>query len=258
MSSPTNYTTPYPPTAPYGSQFLNGSSSLPYSSGSYDMRASWKQHAIDPARMEDVQSTRSSAGPGSHLDSGKRHLEGYDVEVVFNEIIERSSAAIEFARHFSAKAHQNNRSVPAAGSMPQLSEIDELAQIIRKSAEALDKIRCYVVEQTLAEQQAEQRAQTTVYQRRGPYNDDQAAVYREGFKGGGGGFAGGDSKKRRGNGTTVLMVSFYSLESCPTRSLPQLQPSGNPGMETRAGRRADALQRLWPTLRQIDPEVGWQ
>ncbi|EEH23619.1 hypothetical protein PABG_05830 [Paracoccidioides brasiliensis Pb03] len=198
MSSPTNYTTPYPPTAPYGSQFLNGSSSLPYSSGSYDMRASWKQHAIDPARMEDVQSTRSSAGPGSHLDSGKRHLEGYDVEVVFNEIIERSSAAIEFARHFSAKAHQNNRSVPAAGSMPQLSEIDELAQIIRKSAEALDKIRCYVVEQTLAEQQAEQRAQTTVYQRRGPYNDDQAAVYREDFKGGGGGFAGGDSKKRRG------------------------------------------------------------
>lgn len=117
--------------------------------------------------------------------------------LILKQIIEGSSRAVEFARHFGARAHQSNRSGPVVGLIPQLAEIDDLAQAIRRTSDALGRIRSLAIEQALAEQQAEQRAQRQVYKTNGSRTEEQVAMYQEEFKGGGG-FAGGDAKKRRG------------------------------------------------------------
>ncbi|PGH18355.1 hypothetical protein AJ79_00421 [Helicocarpus griseus UAMH5409] len=202
MSSPTNYPPYSQQPVPFGSQAANGPSPLAYPPGPYEVRpdlgAPWSQNAIAASRMEDVQGTRITNGVGApHSESVKRHLEGYDVESSYNEILEGSSRAVNFARHYATRAHQNNRSGPVVGSIPQLSEIDEIVHYMRRTNDALGRIRSLAVEQALAEQQAEQRAQTQVYKPNGMYNDEQVAMYPEEFKGGGG-FAGGDAKKRRG------------------------------------------------------------
>ncbi|KAK2734535.1 hypothetical protein FQN55_002646 [Onygenales sp. PD_40] len=202
MSSPTNYA-PYSQSVPYGSQAPpNAPSSLPYPSGPYETRPSlgpaWNQNPVDAARMDEMQrSTRTANGVGApHSESVKRQLEGYDVEASYHEIIESSGRAIEFARHYGAKAHQSNRSGSVIGSIPPLAEVDEMIQVARRKSEALARIR-NLAEHALAEQQAEQRAQRQVFKHDGPYGEEPPAVYQEEFKGGGG-FAGGDAKKRRG------------------------------------------------------------
>ncbi|PGH34519.1 hypothetical protein GX50_02602 [[Emmonsia] crescens] len=198
MSSPTGY-------APYSQQvpYPNGPPPLPYPPGPYETRPGlvlpWNQNGIDTARIEDMQqgarATNGTTAP--HGESVKRHLDGYDVESSYHEIIEGSSRAVEFARHFGARAHQSNRSGPVVGLIPQLAEIDDLAQAIRRTSDALGRIRSLAIEQALAEQQAEQRAQRQVYKTNGSRTEEQVAMYQEEFKGGGG-FAGGDAKKRRG------------------------------------------------------------
>ncbi|OJD15440.1 hypothetical protein AJ78_04315 [Emergomyces pasteurianus Ep9510] len=202
ISSPANFA-PYPQQAPYAAHAPNGPTSLPYPPGSYETRPGlvvpWNQNGIDTARVEDIpQGTRANNGTTApHSESVKRHLEGYDVESSYHEIIEGSSRAVDFARHFGAKVHQSNRSGPLPGLIPQLAEIDDLALAIRRTSDALGRIRSLAVEHALAEQQAEQRAQRQVYKTNGARNEEQVATYQEDFKGAGG-FAGGDAKKRRG------------------------------------------------------------
>ncbi|KLJ13733.1 hypothetical protein EMPG_11336 [Blastomyces silverae] len=202
MSSPNNYP-PYSQPAPFGAHAPNGPPSLQYPTGPYETRPGfvppWNQNGIDPARIEDMQQgvrvTNGTTAP--HSESVKRQLDGYDVESSYHEIVEGCSRVAEFAGHFGAKAHQSNRSGPVVGLIPQLAEIDDLAQTLRRTSDALARIRSLAVEQALAEQQAEQRAQRQVYKTNGVRNEGQPPMYREDFKGGGG-FAGGDTKKRRG------------------------------------------------------------
>ncbi|OAX82823.1 hypothetical protein ACJ72_02827 [Emergomyces africanus] len=203
MSSPSNFP-PYPQQMPYVAHHTpNGPPSLPYPPVAHETRPGlvvpWNQNGIDAGRMEDIQQgTRTNNGnTAPHSESVKRHLDGYDVESSYHEIIEGSSRAVEFARHFGARVHQNNRSGPVVGLIPQLAEIDDLAQALRRTSDALGRIRSMAVEHALAEQQAEQRAQRQFYKTNGVRNEEQVAMYQEDFKGPGG-FAGGDTKKRRG------------------------------------------------------------
>ncbi|KAL2375761.1 hypothetical protein RJZ90_007900, partial [Blastomyces dermatitidis] len=202
MSSSNNYP-PYSQPAPFGAHAPNGPPSLQYHTAPYESRSGfvppWNQNGIDPARIEDMQQgvrvTNGTTAP--HSESVKRQLDGYDVESSYLEIVEGCSRVAEFASHFGAKAHQSNRPGPVVGLIPQLAEIDDLALTLRRTSDALARIRSLAVEQVLAEQQAEQRAQGPVYKTNGIRKEGQPPMYREDFKGGGG-FAGGDTKKRRG------------------------------------------------------------
>ncbi|KAJ5707521.1 Zinc finger NHR/GATA-type [Penicillium malachiteum] len=131
--------------------------------------------------------------PGQpHSDSVKRHLDVYDVETSLNEISEMSTRTLEFSRHYAARAHQTQRSGPIMGSLPTLSEVEEMLHMQRRNQDALIRIRTAVVNQ---EQALAEMAQRKAYK---PEDEHMAGtMYQEDFKGAGG-FAGGDSKKRRG------------------------------------------------------------
>ncbi|EEH06984.1 conserved hypothetical protein [Histoplasma capsulatum G186AR] len=201
MSSHPSYA-PYPQQAPYSGPGPNTPPSMQYPPGPYETRPGlvhpWNQNGIDKARMDQQGGIRASNGTAApHSETVKRQLDVYDVESSYHEIIEAGSRVVEFARHFGAKAHQSNRSGPVVGLIPQLSEIDDIAQTIRRTSDALARIRGLAVEQALADQQVEQRAQRQAYKANGARNEEQATPYREDYKSGGG-FAGGDTKKRRG------------------------------------------------------------
>ncbi|KAJ5153457.1 Zinc finger NHR/GATA-type [Penicillium canariense] len=132
--------------------------------------------------------------PGQpHADTVKRHLDVYDVETSLNEISELSTRTLDFSRHYAARAHQTQRSGPVLGSLPTLTEVEDMLHLQRRNQDALIRIRTAVVnqEQALAEQMAQRKAFKQ------PGEDEHMAMYQEEFKGSGG-FAGADSKKRRG------------------------------------------------------------
>ncbi|CAG7983840.1 unnamed protein product [Penicillium nalgiovense] len=142
-------------------------------------------------RVEEVKGGFVGRPGPPHSDSGKRHLDVYDVETSLNEIAELSTRTLDFSRHYAARAHQTQRSGPLLGSLPSLNEVEDMLHMQRRNQDALIRIRTAVVnqEQALAEQMAQRKAFKT--------EDDHMAMYQEEFKGTGG-FAGADPKKRRG------------------------------------------------------------
>jgi hypothetical protein len=110
-------------------------------------------------------------------------------------MMDGSTKTLEFSKYYAARAHQSQRSGPVSGSLPSLSEIDEILHLQQRNHDALLKIRSAVVNQEHA--LAEQRAQRQPYKSDTPGDEDHMGVYQEEFKGGGG-FAGADAKKRRG------------------------------------------------------------
>lgn len=106
------------------------------------------------------------------------------------QIAEMSTRTLDFSRHYAAKAHQTQRSGPVLGSLPSLTEVEDMLHVQRRNQDALIRIRTAVVsqEQALAEQMAQRKA----------FKDDEhMTMYQEEFKGASG-FAGTESKKRRG------------------------------------------------------------
>ncbi|KAJ5626218.1 Zinc finger NHR/GATA-type [Penicillium lagena] len=187
---PTNYT--------FQSQPPPSTSSYPpahYDNRPY-MGAPWKPGA-EPARVEEAKGGFVGRPiPGQpHGDSVKRHLDVYDVETSLNEIAELSNRTLDFSRHYAARAHQTQRSGPVLGSLPTLTEVEDMLHMQRRNQDALIRIRTAVVnqEQALAEQMAQRKA----FKPGGVDADEHMAMYQEEFKGAGG-FAGADPKKRRG------------------------------------------------------------
>lgn len=101
---------------------------------------------------------------------------------------------LDFSRHYSAHAHQTQRSGPIPGSLPSLAECDEMLRQHNRVHESFTRIRDVILTQQLA--LAEQRAHEQGYKGSSEYDEDGAG-YQDEFKAGGG-FAGADAKKRRG------------------------------------------------------------
>ena len=111
--------------------------------------------------------------------------------------------------------------------------------------DALAKIRDVAIAQQTA--LSEQRARAA----RGDHMMTDYAGLHDDYKN----YTGGDAKKRRGVSSHRYTRIFYrfltnSLESCTSRSMPQLQSCGDAGMATWSRRGPHPLQRLRPTLRQ--------
>lgn len=101
---------------------------------------------------------------------------------------------LEFSRHYSAHAHQTQRSGPIPGSLPTLAECEEMIRQHHRVYDSFARIRDVLLTQQLA--LAEQRAHEQGYKGSSEYDEDGAG-YQDEFKAGGG-FAGADAKKRRG------------------------------------------------------------
>lgn len=101
---------------------------------------------------------------------------------------------LDFSRHYSAHAHQTQRSGPIPGSLPTLAECDEMMNQNRRVSDSLARIREVLITQQMA--LAEQRAHDQGFKGSSEYGEEGAG-YQEDFKTGGG-FAGADAKKRRG------------------------------------------------------------
>ncbi|KAJ5793530.1 Zinc finger NHR/GATA-type [Penicillium paradoxum] len=143
------------------------------------------------SRMEEVKGGYVGRSIPPHSETVKRHLDVFDVETSLNEIAELSTRTLDFSRHYAARAHQTQRSGPILGSLPSLSEVEDMLHMQRRNQDALIRIRSAVVnqEQALAEQMAQRKAFKP--------EDEHMAMYQEEYKGTGG-FAGADPKKRRG------------------------------------------------------------
>ncbi|KAJ5733668.1 Zinc finger NHR/GATA-type [Penicillium malachiteum] len=181
--------------SPNGYSHFPPNYSFPQPSGpSYPPPSYDNRQYMGAPRVEEVKGGYGARPmPGqSHSDSVKRHLDVYDVETSLNEISEMSTRTLEFSRHYAARAHQTQRSGPIMGSLPTLSEVEEMLHMQRRNQDALIRIRTAVVNQ---EQALAEMAQRKAYK---PEDEHMAGtMYQEDFKGAGG-FAGGDSKKRRG------------------------------------------------------------
>ena len=110
------------------------------------------------------------------------------------KIAEGSGRALEFSRHFGARAHQTQRSGPAA-ALPSIADCEELLQRQERVLSAINRIRGVVVaqEHAMAEQrnwdEAKKVNQTDFPNGTNGYQDKTEST----------GFAGDAPKKPRGS-----------------------------------------------------------
>ncbi|KAI9873219.1 MAG: hypothetical protein M1830_000685 [Pleopsidium flavum] len=167
----------------------------------------WRSDGSEINRAEEGRKAASrggSLGGQAYGESVKRHLDIFDLETSLNEIAEGSGRMLDFSRHYSAHAHQTQRSGPIPGSLPTLLECDEMIRQHGRVYDSFARIREVLLTQQLA--LAEQRQHDQGYKGSSEYDEDGVG-YQDELKGGGG-FAGADAKKRRG-------VS-YSFDNAPT------------------------------------------
>lgn len=122
----------------------------------------------------------------------------YDFEAALNEVAENSTIALDFSRQYGARLHQTQRSGPLPGTLPAITEIDDLVNRSRNTLDALNKMReVLVAQQAVYYQQAqEQRLKTESENKRNDsvYQSEEAK----------GSINSGEAKKRRG----VCVSSF--------------------------------------------------
>lgn len=131
----------------------------------------------------------------AHSDSVKRQFDSYDVESSLAEIIDGSTKALDFSRHYATLAHQNQRTGPGLSTLPSVHELDDVIQQHQRTHEAFMRIRNAVLSQehALAEQRVQQRHSKV----ENGFDDEHPGLYQDGFKSPSG-FTAGDAKKRRG------------------------------------------------------------
>jgi len=121
----------------------------------------------------------------------KRHLDMYDFEMALSEIADHSTIMLDFSRSYGARLHQTQRSGPVPGTLPAITEVDELMNKSKYTLDALSRLREVLVAQQAAyiQQAQEQRFKSENDARR---NDSVHHVEK------GDGFNGPEPKKRRG------------------------------------------------------------
>ncbi|KAL8924046.1 MAG: hypothetical protein Q9172_002875 [Xanthocarpia lactea] len=163
--------------------------------------SNWRYGEPEVDRSEEYRrvAAKESIEKRSFGEAVKRHLDSFDLETSLNEIAEGSGRALDFSRHYSARAHQTQRSGPVPGSMPSVAECDEMMSYQKRVLESMQSIK----EVIIAQQQAlvEQRNYEHNYKPASEADED-GALFHEKLEGGGG-FAGADPKKRRGDVVTA-------------------------------------------------------
>ncbi|PNS16651.1 hypothetical protein CAC42_4615 [Sphaceloma murrayae] len=193
------------PPPPPASQFTYGyaHSSGPFTSGPSAAPISAPVYHPSTAPQSSPESTHSwrsgpTSGPAvrpsqAYSDSIKRHLDSYDFELALNEIAEYSTVTLDFSRQYGARLHNSQRSGITPGTLPAITEIDDLMNKNRHTMEALSRLReSLVAHQTAYFQQAQENLRLNQDSKR---ND---SVHTQGDDSKTGGFAGGEPKKRRG------------------------------------------------------------
>lgn len=181
-----------------------------------------------------------------------------------------STRTLDFSRHYAARAHHTQRSGPVLGSLPSIHEVEEMLNIQRRNQDALIRIRTAILNQehAMAEQMAQRKAFKTggvhddvhhmaMYQeeykgsggfagpdskkRRGvsllwifslsvvshspyPFPPCPSIPFTKGLP------LASHFFTSIPTSTFAIANSGAPAESCPSRSLPQLQPSRNAGM----------------------------
>ncbi|KAL8672369.1 MAG: hypothetical protein Q9168_003165 [Polycauliona sp. 1 TL-2023] len=156
----------------------------------------WRYGESEPARPEEYRRVpvKENYEKRSFGEAIKRHLDNFDLETSLNEIAEGSGRALEFSRHYGARAHQTQRSGPVPGSVPSVAECDEIMSYQKRVLDSMQNIKEVIIAQQQA--LAEQRNYEHSYKPASEPDDDGASFHEK--LEGAGGFAGADAKKRRG------------------------------------------------------------
>lgn len=117
----------------------------------------------------------------------------YDFELALNEIADHSTIMLDFSRSYGARLHQTQRSGPLPGTLPAITEVDELMNKSRYTLDALSRLREVLVAQQAAyiQQAQEQRLHAESDAKRNDSVHHLEHVKDDGFNG-------PEPKKRRG------------------------------------------------------------
>lgn len=113
------------------------------------------------------------------------------------QIAEGSGRGLEFSRHFGTQSHQTQRSGPLAGSLPSLTECDEMIRQQTQVLDAMSRIRDVICKQQQALLEQRNYDQQNYKAPPSEADDNESNSYMDKLEGSGG-FAGADAKKRRG------------------------------------------------------------
>lgn len=180
----------YPPSTPGVSSYRTPT--LPPSA--------WRSTAPEIERVDEMRkATAKETSPPrpAYGESVKRHLDNFDLETSLNEIAEGSGRGLEFSRLFGTRAHQTHRSGPVPGSLPSLTECDEIIRQQTKVLDAMSRIRDVICKQQQALVEQRNYDQQNFKAAPSEADDIESNSYIDKLEGSGG-FAGADAKKRRG------------------------------------------------------------
>lgn len=162
--------------------------------------SNWRNTAPDIERVEEIRkATAKETSPPrpAYGESVKRHLDIFDLETSLNEIAEGSGRGLEFSRHFGTQSHQTQRSGPLPGSLPSLTDCDEMIRQQTKVLDAMSRIRDVICKQQQALLEQRNYDQQNYKAPPSEADDNESNSYMDKLEGSGG-FAGADAKKRRG------------------------------------------------------------
>ena len=177
----------------------------------------WRSTAPEIERVDEMRkATAKETSPPrpAYGESVKRHLDIFDLETSLNEvrihrhpglrsptnifqIAEGSGRGLEFSRHFGTRAHQTQRSGPIPGSLPSLTDCDEMIRQQSKVLDAMSRIRDVIYKQQQALVEQRNYDQQNYKAPPSETDDTESNSYIDKLEGSGG-FAGADAKKRRG------------------------------------------------------------
>ncbi|KAI4229242.1 MAG: hypothetical protein L6R36_000990, partial [Xanthoria steineri] len=193
MNPPHAYAS-YPMPCSYGPPMPTITSSRPPPSPS--INSHWRYGEAEVDRSEEYRrvAAKESMEKRSFGEAVKRHLDNFDLETSLNEIAEGSGRALEFSRHYGARAHQTQRSGPVSGSVPSVAECDEMMSYQKRVLDSMQSIKEVIIAQQQA--LADQRSYEHSYKPASEADEDGASFHEK--LEGSGGFAGAEAKKRRG------------------------------------------------------------
>ncbi|KAF2153882.1 hypothetical protein K461DRAFT_292584 [Myriangium duriaei CBS 260.36] len=157
------------------------------------------QTPMGPPAAEPTQGWRPgppappSRPPQIYSDSVKRHLDLYDFEMALNEIAEHSTITLDFSKSYGARLHHIQRSGVVPGTLPAITEVEDLMNKSRQTLEALGRLR-----ETLVAQQAAYFQQAQEHHNRLDQDSKRNDSVMQQDDSKVGGFAGSEPKKRRG------------------------------------------------------------
>ncbi|KAL8770649.1 MAG: hypothetical protein Q9209_003717 [Squamulea sp. 1 TL-2023] len=187
----TTYSAPYSYAPPMPSMISNHQPPSPSNI------SHWRYGEPEIDRSEEYRrvAAKESIVKPSFGEAVKRHLDNFDLETSLNEVAEGSGRALEFSRHYGARAHQTQRSGPVPGSMPSVAECDEMMSYQKRVLDSMQSIKEVIIAQQQA--LAEQRNYEQNNYKPSSEADEDGASFHDKLDGSGG-FAGAEAKKRRG------------------------------------------------------------